>query len=194
MCRSKGSVREVIVDSDQDSDREFLGAITHTAAAVKCGWRTKIILNQQEIEVKIDTGADVTVIPESSYQQERDGPLTKVNEPLNGPSQQRLDVSGRFQGTLKWKNVETKQDIYVVRGLQTPLLGQPAIEALGVVTQVENVQKGHVITQFPELFKGLGRLKDNYRIQLRSDAKPFALTTPRRVAVPLLPKVKEELK
>ena len=78
MCRSKG-VRQVTMDSDE----EFLGAITHTAATVKRGWRAKITLNKQETEFKIDTGADVTVIPESSYLQERDGLLTKVSEPLN---------------------------------------------------------------------------------------------------------------
>ena len=32
-----------------------------------------------------------------------------------------------------------------------------------------------------------------YRIQLKTDAKPFALSSPRRVAAPLLPKVKQEL-
>ena len=44
--------------------------------------------------------------------------------------------------------------------------------------------------QFPELFKGLGKLKDSYKIKLREGATPFA---PRRVPIPLLPKVKEEL-
>ena len=34
------------------------------------------------------------------------------------------------------------------------------------------------------------KVQDN---QLKSEAKPFALTTPRRIVVPLLPKVKEEL-
>ena len=46
---------------------------------------------------------------------------------------------------------------------------------------------------FPELFQGLGTLKDIYKIQIVPDTKPFALTTSRRVAVPLLPKVKAEL-
>ena len=46
---------------------------------------------------------------------------------------------------------------------------------------------------FPSVFQGLGRLKDKYAIKLRSDAKPFALTAPRRIALLLLPKVKEEL-
>ena len=32
-----------------------------------------------------------------------------------------------------------------------------------------------------------------YRIKLKPDAKPFALSSPRRVPIPLLPKVKAEL-
>ena len=36
-------------------------------------------------------------------------------------------------------------------------------------------------------------MRDNYKIELREDATPFAITTPRRVALPLLPKVKTEL-
>ena len=69
-------------------------------------------------------------------------------------------------------------------------MGKPAIEALKVVILVEPIEKADVIKQF---FKGLGKLKDDYVIKLREDAVPYALTTPRRVPIPLLPKVKEEL-
>ena len=48
-------------------------------------------------------------------------------------------------------------------------------------------------TEFPELFTGLGKLDGDYTIQLKEGAKPFALSTPRRVAIPLLKPVKEEL-
>ena len=58
---------------------------------------------------------------------------------------------------------------------------------------VNQVHSEDVANQFPELFTGLGKLKDNYKFKLKSDATPFALTTPRRVALPLLPKVKAEL-
>ena len=81
----------------------------------------------------------------------------------------------------------------MVRGLQKALLGLPAIKALDVVSMVDQVKSGSVIEQFPELFTGLGRLKDDYKIELKSDAVPYALTTPRRVPLPLLPKVKAEL-
>ena len=62
-----------------------------------------------------------------------------------------------------------------------------------MIQKVNPIQINSIVKQFPELFQGLSRLKDNYKIQLLSEAKPFALTTPRRVAVPLLPEVKAEL-
>ena len=81
----------------------------------------------------------------------------------------------------------------MIHGLRRALLGKPAIEALRVVTLVEPILKEEVEKEFQDLFEGLGRLQDNYQIKLRDDAQPFALTTPRRVAIPLLPKVKAEL-
>ena len=112
---------------------------------------------------------------------------------LSGPSEQKLDVCGQILGNLSNQFQSTQQEIYVVCGLCKALLGRPAIEALRVIQQVEPVQAHNIVKLFPELFQGLGRLKDSYKIQLLSEAKPFALTTPRRVAVPLLPKVKAEL-
>ena len=49
-------------------------------------------------------------------------------------------------------------------------------------------------TQFLSLFQGLGRLEGEYTIELQDDTKPFALTTPHRVAIPLLKSVEKELK
>ena len=46
--------------------------------------------------------------------------------------------------------------------LHEALLGRPAIEALKVVSLVAPVQEGNILKKFPELFKGLGKLKDNY--------------------------------
>ena len=47
--------------------------------------------------------------------------------------------------------------------------------------------------QYPKLVEGLGKLEGDYTISLDEGAKPFAVTTPRRVAIPLLPQVKTEL-
>ena len=41
-----------------------------------------------------------------------------------------------------------------------------------------------------KLFKGLGELGE-YQIKLKPDTRPFALSTPRRVAIPLMPKSRQ---
>ena len=90
---------------------------------------------------------------------------------------------------------QTVGHIYVVKELTKPLLGLPAIEQLNLVRRIAAITEGVVepITQFPKLFAGLGKLEGDYTIKLDPKAKPFALTTPWRVAVPLLKAVKEEL-
>lgn len=47
--------------------------------------------------------------------------------------------------------------------------------------------------QYPLLFEGLGKLEAEYKIELMEGAKPYALTTPRRITISLLPQVKAEL-
>ena len=59
--------------------------------------------------------------------------------------------------TLPWNGKTLKHhktSTSCMHGLQTPLFGQSAIEALGIDSLVENVQKEDVVTQFPNLFKG----------------------------------------
>ena len=124
----------------------------------------------------MDTGVDVTVIPESDYQLERDGQLKPSSRVLSGPTQETLKVQGQFSGRPTRNGIETQQDIYVVSELRQALLGRPAIEALKVVSVVAPVQERDSLKKFPELFKGLGKLKDNYVIKLQEDAILFSLT------------------
>ena len=67
-------------------------------------------------------------------------------------------------------------------------MGRPAIEALNFISRVNYIDSS--VKLYPDLFTGLGTLGVEYHIQ---DAKPYAITTPRRVALPLLPKVKRKL-
>ena len=53
--------------------------------------------------------------------------------------------------------------------------------------------KTKVICDYPQLFEGLGTKKDEYTIKLRDDAKPFALTVPRKVPIPLYGETKHEI-
>ena len=153
-------------------------------------------MNKCPLTFKIDIGADVTALPDSVYDRTHDGPLQTANRVLRGPSKQTLNVRGYITAKLSRDQTEVEDKIYIVKGLQQPLVSRPAIQALNLVSRIEVVQtnseRERVIHNFPELFTGLGTIKGEYRIKLKPNTNPFFLTTPRRIAVPLQPKVKAD--
>ena len=96
-----------------------------------------------------------------------------------------------FKRKLRKGDPEAEGEIYVVQDLHKPLLGRPAIESLHVVAQVAPVMmyKSEIVVQYPHFFKGLGCLQGADHINLKGDARPSALTIPRRVALLLKSKV-----
>ena len=55
-----------------------------------------------------------------------------------------------------------------MKGLDKALVGHPAIQALNLVTCVYKVKKDYVentLSLYPEIFKGLSKLKGNYIIR-----------------------------
>ena len=84
MCQTKKLIDDV-------SNEEFIFLDTiHTEIAVVEGgtkpWTIDIQLNSDLIEFKIDTGADVTVIPATMYKEPRDKSLQPADKILHGPS------------------------------------------------------------------------------------------------------------
>ena len=53
--------------------------------------------------------------------------------------------------------------------------------------------KQRVVSKFPKIFKGLGTIEGEYNIVLKQDAIPYALSTPRRILLPLKSQVEWEL-
>ena len=76
------------------------------------------------------------------------------------------------------------------------MLGRPAIDALELAVKVGAIFGGHTspVQLFPHSFStDLGSLKENMRLKLRPDSKPFVISVPRRAAIPLMGKVCAEL-
>ena len=109
---------------------------------------------------KIDTGAEVTVIPEPVFKRIRNANLMHSDRILCGPAKNALHVIGQFNAILKHRGGVTSEEVYVVRGLQTPLIGLPAIKALGLVVRVCATESGdyatRILNSYPDLFTGVG--------------------------------------
>ena len=81
-----------------------------------------------------------------------------------------------------------------VRALQYNVSGYKEVVSISHIATVDNADNLTPPERFPQLFEGLGKLQGCYRIKLRDGAAPHALSTPRRVAIPLLRSVELELK
>ena len=192
MCRSKASISSV-QEQSEDELSVFLEAV-HSQPEASKPWNVILQMNGCRVEFKIDSEADVTVLPTELYQPNRDGALLKPKKLLKGPSQITLSVRGCFTASLEKDDLKSEEQIYVVEGLSKPLVGKAAIISLKLLSTLKALSVEESIPdQYLELFKGLGRLSGRYTIRLKDRVTPFALSTPRRVAVPLLPKVREEL-
>ena len=119
---------------------------------------------------------------------------------LFGPARHPLQVLGQYKGTLSFKGRSSTQQVFVVKGLKHNL-GLPAITALNLAARVDNTASCMVTSnsaedirkKFSHVFQGQGNLGAEYEIKLQPNVKPFALFTPRRIPLPLRPKVIEEL-
>ncbi|XP_062855259.1 uncharacterized protein K02A2.6-like [Trichomycterus rosablanca] len=196
VCRTKrlndGNV--AILTEGVEDEEVFLGSLT--AKADEGPWMTEIKMDHSNVVCKIDTGADVTAVPERMCSQDQLSKLKRASKVLKGPRGRQLTVKGIFTATLKKGQKSTSQEVYVVKELATPLLGRSAAVALQLVARLDAVSLDTdeaVRAEFPKLFNGLGRMQGEYNIVLKTDAEPFSLSTPRRISLPLLPKVKEEL-
>ena len=102
---------------------------------------------------------------------------------------------GRLNATLASTNHKCNHEVYVIKQLKHNLLGLPAIKELQLLAQIDHISLNHssIINKFPKLFTGLGTFKKDFEITIKSDAKPFAIHTPRKVPLPLRQKVQDEL-
>ena len=159
-------------DDDTDSETEsFIGTVT-TAAGKENVWNAKVEVNRKWIRFKVDSGADVTAVPSSRIPKETK--LIKTDKKLFGAGYAETKVKGKFSVDLKLAT--GKQEIYVLEGLRKPLLERPAIQELQMFQRINTLNVMPPRTS--NVFTGDGRVSSEYRIQLKEDARPYAVATP----------------
>ena len=190
-CRTKSAAE--VTQTPLVLDHEDVAYLNTIDSGEDNIWTCHIRVNNQDVAFKVDTGAEVTIVSEDTYKSLGLDQLRPPTKMLHGPDNRPLDVAGEVVVRLAHKETECTQTIFVLKKVKHNLLGLPAIRALNVLTQIHAVTQP-IQEQFPSLFRGLGTYKgDSYVLQLKPDAQPFALFTPRNVPIPLRQKVKDEL-
>ncbi|XP_018369319.1 PREDICTED: uncharacterized protein LOC108765221, partial [Trachymyrmex cornetzi] len=170
---------------------EVNSAVTNTTPA----WKTTVKINKIPIDFKIDTGADVSIIGEELRRQQFSKIAMSRNKEQSGlraVGNLSIPVKGSMQVNIEWQGQKCQERIYVVPGAREPLLSRTAIERLGIIRWVNSAREQPEV-RYKKVFKGLGRLNRPYTLRLKEDATPYAVSTSRRVAIPLREKVRQAL-
>lgn len=212
-CRSK-KLHEISGETFPLSleDQYFLGEVELDAVKSRHAcevWKAEVYVNGKQVQFKLESGADVSVIQlslfekfdKSTYQN-----LEKSSKTLLGPCNDKISCKGKFKAKLSIDDKSHFEDIYVVEGLEKPLLSRNASSSLNLIHRVNKIDlktksfdsapentKKHILHKHPKLFEGLGELRGEYKILIKPNAQPYALTVPRNVPLPLLNKTKKEL-
>ena len=118
--------------------------------------------------------------------------VTPPDRTLCSPDSRTMPRLGKFLGFFTHDTRQAEGDVYVVKKLTKSLLGRPTIQDLDLVKIIVAVDLS-LRDKYPSLFEGFEKMTGNYQIELRDDTQPFVLSTPRRVAIPLLKSVQLEL-
>ena len=148
----------------------------------------------EPVEFKLDTGADVSVIPSSLCKNIK---LRAPIKKLKGPGDQCIPVLGCFHSKLTVNDTVHSENLYVVEQNRA-LLSRNACVKLGLVSRCGEIDSiaqsdSKFMKEFPALFDGLGRMKQEAKVVLEPGCKPYAIYTPRSVPYPLMDRVKKEL-
>ena len=142
-CRSAQldkRVGEVNFPGRQEQDEFFLGELTELSAvrgSTGDSWKVKVSLNGMLAEFKVDTGADVTVIPPSLYHSLPPAlSLSRTTRLLMGPCKQKLNCLGTFIADSQVHDKIAKEQVYVIEDLERPLLGRQPAELLTLITRL----------------------------------------------------------
>ncbi|XP_040069722.1 uncharacterized protein LOC120842636 [Ixodes scapularis] len=160
----KSTLKEVTLQDPNEAPNWMIGSIR---AAEGSAWKVKLRVNGTPATFKIDSGADVSAMPPNTVPSKVT--LEETAAKLYGAKRQQLEVLGKFQATIQHNNKSIQHVIYVVNGLEEPLLGRKAsseLELIQLLCTVSDQTAKRYHEQYPELFQGLGEMAGEYKIKL----------------------------
>lgn len=159
-------------------------------------WLTELLINNVCIKFKLDTGADVNVIPERFLKKigVSECDLNKTSIKLQGYSGSGILVIGKC-----YLKVQYKQNFYFLKLIiadvdSVAILCKNSCEELKLIKIILSVDcaSSGLLHDFKDVFEGVGCLPGEYEIQLKDNAHPV-IHPPRKLPIALREQVKNKL-
>ena len=162
-------------------------------------WMINLLTNHKNINYKIDTGAQVNVLPINLVKQMRPRPIIKdTSIKLTAYNGTDIPVQGKCIASIEHKGNTFHQLFIIVKSNTTPIIGLKSCEKLNLIQRVHKINAStplHTnfpINEFNDCFGEVGTLKTTYKIELKDDAKP-CIVPPRKVPFAIKDRLHEEL-
>ena len=211
-CYSKRVVKEILQEQASDNNGEdifFIGAVDdhkHGNLAddklepfhvdmIDGDWNVDLNASGSMINFKIDTGAQIDVLPHREYLKLYKRPkLVKTATKLKAYNGTPISVVGKYFVEVRHKG-EVLQIPFIVADTQAaPILGLQTSSRFQLIKRIESVTRSmpNYINGFNDSFGELGKLPKVHHITMKNNAVPM-VHPPRRIPIAIQDKVKHEL-
>ncbi|UYV65033.1 K02A2.6-like, partial [Cordylochernes scorpioides] len=161
-------------------------------------WKELIYIQGHPVDIKLDTGADVNILPERLIKEWPNMPLLETADcKIYTYTGQQIPVVGKCKFDCKTKYACRKVTFLIVNNSAVPILGLDECEKLNLVKRVERISDISVtltglLDEYKDVFKGNGHLSYMFDIKISEKAEP-KISPARRLPRALLQPVREEL-
>lgn len=102
-------------------------------------WTVQIVIGETPVKFKIDTGADLNIMEEETFNMLCLQLVQSNIPPMSSPGG-NLTCVGKFQANAQYKEKQYSFSVYVIRSLTANnLLGRDTACAMGLVKRIEEV-------------------------------------------------------
>ncbi|UYV70538.1 hypothetical protein LAZ67_7003442, partial [Cordylochernes scorpioides] len=196
-CCKNRAVR-CIQEIEEEKDNLLIIDSIMVVQVLRKPWKELIYIQGHPVDIKLDTGADVNILPERLIKEWPNMPLLETADcKIYTYTGQQIPVVGKCQLDCKMKYACRKVTFLIVNNSAVPILGLDECEKLNLVKRVETISDISVtltglLDEYKDVFKGNGHLSYMYDIKISDKAEP-KISPARRLPRALLQPVKEEL-
>ncbi|RXN08425.1 retrotransposon-like family member retr-1 [Labeo rohita] len=161
-------------------------------------WTQEFSINNSLLTFKLDTGAECNVLSFKDFEKtsNKTTTLKKSNCTLVTYSGHTMETKGKVWLKCGYKDTEFDLEFQIVEEDSPAILGREACSKLGLIKRVykvENKNQTDILSEYQDVFTGLGCVPGLHHIQLNPDVAPV-IHAPRKVPIALKEKVRMELK
>ena len=194
-----------------DKDNFFIGAIFDTSNRVinnnqqintiaketNAKWSVTLDANRTNICYKIDSGAQVNVLPENLIETlQRKPRITKSTTTLSTYNGSNIPVKGQCTLDIHHRGKNVPLLFIVADTNSLPIIGMNSRKQLNLnkrILSISNFQKQNFLNEYKDCFGEIGTLCKVHHITIDQNITP-AVTPARNIPIALLDKLKLELK